>query len=187
MTKPKTLILSIVGLVIAGCGGSQQRKEGLAELQRLQSAVHKLNIVVSAGVTKQEYSQRLADALLEAGDLDQSAKQTIAKFPKSDQPTAGQTLTHLGEGLEAYKAAKEFLGDKYLDEITVTTLTQHDYELIKTEFPGLDELQPDSFTAQHYPDSPPEYRRRDMVQALWKFASSEDSEAKQLIDQLRQK
>ena len=66
-------------------------------------------------------------------------------------------------------------------------VTQTDYDRIRVEFPNLDRLQPDSFTAQNYPGSPPEYLRSDMLHALWKLAGEEDAKTKQLIDQLEQK
>ncbi len=76
-----------------------------------------MNIVVSAGVTKQEYSQRLADALVKVGELEQSAKQMIPKFPKSNQAIVGQTYAHLLQSLEAYKVAKDFFGDTHKQDL----------------------------------------------------------------------
>ncbi len=44
-------------------------------------------------------------------------------------------------------------------------------------FHGAAWLRNDSFTAQNYPGSPPEYLRSDMLEALWKLAGEEDAKA----------
>ncbi len=69
MSKLKVAFLTalITVIIVAGCG-SAKRREGIEELERVQDAVHGLRILVSAGVTKTEYSQRLEDVLLKVGD-----------------------------------------------------------------------------------------------------------------------
>ena len=62
MSKLKVTFLAALTTVIiaAGCG-SAERREGIEGLERVQGAVHGLSILVSAGVTKAEYSERFED------------------------------------------------------------------------------------------------------------------------------
>jgi uncharacterized OsmC-like protein len=77
----KVGLLLVIGL--GGCTSSKKiaRAEGLATLQHMRSAVQDMDIVVSAGATKDEYSKRLTDALLKFGDRDVGCKQAIYKSP----------------------------------------------------------------------------------------------------------
>ncbi len=181
-------------LFLISCSDSQRRKEGVAELQRVQSVIHKMDIVVSVGVTKQEYSQRLADALIKVGDLERSAKQTTPKFPTGDQAIVEQIYAHLVKALEPYKIATEFFGDKHVSEdIWESTLYQDEYEPVKNLFTTLDvpvEEEVKAFSDGAGPAQPYDrrwYNRWDMVRALWRVGAEEDAKAKQLIDQLNQK
>ena len=90
----RAVLVSVVfTLALVGCG-STHRTEGIEELKKIETAIEVLRILFSAGVTKQEYSQRLEDALIKAGDLDQSAKITMLKFPKSEQNTVVEVYAH---------------------------------------------------------------------------------------------
>jgi uncharacterized protein UPF0547 len=44
------LVLVFIAFLLPGCGGSQKRKEGIDELERIQSSIHGLNILVAAGL-----------------------------------------------------------------------------------------------------------------------------------------
>jgi hypothetical protein len=107
----------VMVLLTAGCGSSQQRTEGVQELAKLQTDVHGLTILVSAGVTKQEYSQRFEDTLLKVGDLSQAEIQTLPKFPQKDQPTVKAIYAHLSQSMAAYKNAREYISEKSSTDI----------------------------------------------------------------------
>jgi hypothetical protein len=186
------LALAAVFLV-AGCGSSQ-RKEGVQELGKLEGEVHGLHVLVSAGITKQDYSQRFEDVLLKLGDLDQSATETLPKFPQSEQPTVKAIYADLSQSIGAYKKARDYFGDSfegYGCEEGCSFFPESEYDAVKQEFPTLDRL---GFGPEYtwYRDNSGNivnhaYRRSDMLQALWAVAGNEDDEAKQLIGQLSPK
>lgn len=194
MSRSKTanlrmLIPSLFTLVVVGCGGAQRRKEGTEELTKIQNAVHGLHILVSAGLTKAEYSQRLEDLLLKVGDLNESRNQTVPKFPQKGQDTVREIYTHLSKSIDAYKTARDYFGDKFNApgcEDGCMTLSQQDYDAERATFPTLTQLQPVKAYADLYPNSPPSYFRNDMLQALWKIAGDEDTSAKALLDKMKQ-
>lgn len=183
------LILPLFVVVFASCGGAQHRKEGMEALRKIQADVHGLAILVSAGLTKAEYSQRLEDLLLKAGDLNESESQMVPKFPKKEQDTVKEIYGHLSESIAAYKTARDYFGEKFsgvgCDEGCMT-LSQQDYDDQKLIFPNLAYLQPVKFLADLYPNSPPEYFRDSMLQALWKIAGDEETVAKQMFDTMGQ-
>jgi hypothetical protein len=177
--------LFVLGLT--GCGGEQRRKEGIGELKNSQTPVHGLHILVSAGVTKAEYSQRLEDVLLQEGDLNDSEQRTVPKFGKRDEDTVKEIYSHISTSVEAYKSARNFFGDDFdapgCDDGCMT-LAQQTYDAEKANFPTLAQLQPVKVYQQLDPNAPPEYFRNDMLQALWKVADDEDDSAKTLIEKL---
>ena len=136
--------VTLVAIVfLAGCGLSQRRKEGVQQLEQLETDVHGLHILVSAGVTKQEYSQRFEDVLLKLGDLDQSAKETVPKFPQKEQPTIKAVYTHLSQSMAAYKKARDYFGvsfEGYGCEEGCSFFRESEYETVKQQFPTLAQL-----------------------------------------------
>jgi hypothetical protein len=181
-------------LLLAGCGSSQQRKEGVQQLEKLETDVHSLRILVSAGVTKQEYSQKFEDVLVRLGDLDQTVPQTLQKFPDNDRPIIKAIYGHLAQSMAAYRKARDYFGasfEGYGCEDGCSYFRESDYNAAKQEFPTLAHLDVGpEFT--WYRDGGGNvvnhaYRRSDMLQALWTVAGNEDEEAKQLIDQISQK
>jgi hypothetical protein len=180
-------------IIVAGCG-SAERREGIEALERVQGAVHGLSILVSAGATKAEYSQRFGDVLLKVGDLSQHESETLKKFPKGDQDTVEIFYTHVSRSIDAYKAAREYFGDTfegYGCEGGCSFFPEDQYDAAKKVFPNLAPLtRGPEFT--WYKDNTGSvvnhsYRRSDMLRALWAVARDEDNNAEQLIDQLKQK
>ncbi|MGA8408567.1 MAG: hypothetical protein WB680_15435 [Candidatus Acidiferrales bacterium] len=189
----RCLVVLAATVVLSACGSSRQRNEGIQELQKLQAGVHALHILVSAGVTKPEYSQRFEDALVKLGDLDQSAAETVPKFPRSNQPTVKLVYAHLSQAMAAYKNARDYFGDNFDGdgcEQGCSVFRESDYDAIKQEFPSIAHLDfgpeftwykdKDGNVVNH------SYRRSDMLQALWVVAGAEDDQARQLIQQLSQ-
>ena len=175
-------VFLVVILMLAGCSSSRQRKEGIQELEKLQADVHGLHILVSAGVTKQEYSQRFEDVLLKLGDLNQNATETVPKFPQGEQETAKTVYAHLSQSINAYKKARVYFGDSfegYSCEGGCSFFPQSEYDAVKREFPTLAELN--LSPVAH------EYHRSSMLQALWAVAGEEDDQAKRLVDEFNQK
>jgi hypothetical protein len=110
VTRKVLLILASI-LLIAGWGSSRQRLESIQQLEKLQTDVHGLQILVSAGVTKQEYSQRFEDTLLKLGDLGQSEALALPKFPRNEQPTVKAIYEDLSQSMAAYKTARDYFGE----------------------------------------------------------------------------
>ena len=190
IAKVVALLPLVLYLALAGCADSARRKEGIEALTQTQAAVHGLHILVSAGLTKAEYSQRLEDMLLKAGDLNESENQTLLKFPQKEQGNVRDIYTHLSASIEAFKTARDYFGDKF-DAIGCEngcmTLSQQDYDTEKTAFPTLSQLQPVKSHVDLFPNSSPEYFRHDMLQALWKIAGDEEISAKTLLETMQHK
>jgi hypothetical protein len=176
----------VIGSV--GCTSSKKiaRNEGMAQLQQMRSAVQDMNIVVSAGVTKDEYSKRLTDALLKFGDPDESCKYAVTKYPKGEQQsTATEVCQHLSRAMDAYTYAKNYIGptrDPDFPDVLSDELTEKEYSEAKERFPSLQELP----LAETNPAGYKFYYRREMVQALWKVAGQESEAAKSVIEKLGQ-
>jgi hypothetical protein len=174
----------VIGFV--GCTSSKKiaKIEGMAQLQQMRSAVQDMNIVVSAGVTKDEYSRRLTDALLKFGDARETCKQAIAKFPTGEQQSAAtEACQHLSRVMDAYTYAKDYIGpthDPDFPDVLSDELTEKEYSEAKRRFPSLEELP----LAETNPAGYKFYYRREMVQALWKVASQASQEAGSVIEKL---
>jgi hypothetical protein len=177
-------LLLVIGFV--GCTSSKTiaRNEGMAQLQQMRSAVQDMNIVVSAGVTKDEYSKRLTDALLKFGEAGETCKQTIARFPTGEQQsTVAEVCRHLSRAMDAYTYAKDYIGpipDPDDPEILTDELTEKEYSRAKERFPSLEELP----VAETNPAGYKFYYRREMVQALWGVASQESEAAGSVTEKL---
>lgn len=182
----KFSLFLVIGLV--GCSFSKNatRVEGMAELQRMSSAVQDLHIVVSAGVTKDEYSKRLTDALLKFGDRDGGCRLAVAKFPDGgQQSTATEVCQHLSMAMDAYTLAKDYIGpkpDPIDPDYLLYTLTEKEYADAKQQFPSLEELPVAETNENGYKF----YHRSEMVQGLWKVAVQESEVAKTGMDKLAQ-
>jgi hypothetical protein len=173
------LLLAV--FLLPGCGGAQKRKEGIAELERIQTSIQGLQILITAGVTKSEYSQRLGDVLLKVGDLDSSMKVTIPKFRKKDQPVVTEAYAHLSQSLQAFIKARDFyprICDEYNNIGCSDHFRQTEYDAVKTQFPTLPDFP--------QPTSQFGYYRSEMLQALWKLAGEENAAAAGLIQKLEQ-
>ena len=173
-------LLLVIGL--GGCTSSKKiaRAEGMATLQQMRSAVQDMDIVVSAGATKDEYSKRLTDALLKFGDRDVGCKQAIAKFSDGEQQSiATEVCQHLSSAMDAYTYAKQYVGSEP-DGYTATVAAK-DYADAKERFPNLEEMSAVN-TAGGYKW----YRRDAMVQALWKVAGQESQAAQTDVEKLNQ-
>jgi hypothetical protein len=180
------VLFLLIGFV--GCTSSKKiaRNEGMAQLQQMRSAVQDMNIVVSAGVTKDEYSKRLTDALLKFGDSGETCKQAVPKFPAGEQQAAAtEVCQHLSRAMDAYTYEKDYIGpthDTDFPDVLSDELTEKEYSKAKERFPGLDELR----LAETNPAGYKFYYRREMVQALWKVAGQESVAAKSVIEKLGQ-
>jgi hypothetical protein len=182
--RGKLGLLLVIGFV--GCTSSKTmaRNEGVAQLQQMRSAVQDMNIVVSVGVTKDEYSKRLTDALLKFGDAAETCRQAIAKFPEGEQQsTAAGLCQHLSKAMDAYIYAKDFIGpthDPDFPDVLSDELTEKEYSKAKERFPSLEELP----LAETNPAGYKFYYRRQMVQALWRVAGQESQAAGSVIEKL---
>jgi len=169
--------------------GSQKRKERLAELQRVQSAVHEMSVVVTVGANQAEFSRRLTDVLLKIGDIQQSELQVTTRFPKNERQNVEDTYRHLVRALDAYDQSKDFFGDVHKEQLDPFDgdymFGRKRYDALQASYPGLQELE----VAVNYPEElgGTKYWKGDMLQALWKYAGNEEQQAKRLVEQLGQK
>lgn len=191
MSCNRRIALGVLLVVtLSGCGNSKSRKEGIDELQKIQTAVHGLHILVSAGITKAEYSQRLEDVLLKVGDLEQSATVTAPKFKRKEQEEIKEIYRHFSQSLLGYQTAREYFGQKFRApdcEDGCFLLSQQDYDSERVIFPTLTTLLPSTVPEGLDAHSGPQYFRSDMLQALWKVAGEEGAAGKSGMDKLEQK
>lgn len=182
-----------VAFSLSACGASQsqqRRKEGVAELRKIQTAVHGISILVSAGISQQEYSRRLGDVLLEIGDLDQSIKQTLPKIPQEEQLNVKAAYAHLSKSIEAYQAAKDFFGDTHKTDLDPfegghNLFDEQTYRNLRSRFPRLGDTE----LAVDYKGVAglgKLYWKGEMLQALWLVAAEEEAAAKTLIEAMEQ-
>ena len=190
----KIVVVGFIAFHLAGCGASQKRKEAIAELNRIQVSTHGLDILVTAGLTKQEYSQRFGDVLLKVGDLDSSAKTTLPKLRKNDQATVKDVYADLFQSLEAYREAKDYFGAKVGGtkcregwELECNFFLQAEYDRVKAQFPLLDLNPVDAEVLNAMNFQGIVYSRSDMVQALWTLARQKNTAAGELIQGFEQK
>jgi hypothetical protein len=186
--KMKTTILSVAALIVTtlvffGCGS--QNKQGLAELERIEGVAHGLEIAVSAGVSQEEYSRRVNDALISVGDLEESARTTLPKFPARQREAVKDIYAHLSQSLEAYKAAKCCFGDTHAHDVDPlegdNRLTAASYEALRGRLPSLA-----ADTAFHGSDEFGYWAwKGDVLQALWRVAADERAKARESLDKLR--
>ena len=173
-------------LCLDGCG-AQKRKDGLAEIQKVQSAVHEMSVVVGVGASEAEFTRRLTDVLLKIGDLQESSKIAASKFPKDDQQAVAEVYQHFSLALASYNESKGFFGDRHKEQLDPWdgdfTFGQNQYLALETQFPGVQK----SYMELSEGDIQGYYWKGHMLQALWKYAGAEDQRAKGLIDQLNQK
>ena len=196
MTNQNSAVVFALLLFLFGCGASQRQKEkeeekqGLAEVKRIQVAVHGLSILVQAGIAQVEYSKRVGDVLLTVGDLDQSMKATLPKFHNSGQRNAIEAAySHLSNSIAAYNAAKNFFGDIHKEDldpfVSHNLFGQSEYESLYRQFLNLEQV-PIGIDYHGTSGLGKFYWKGDMLQALWKFAFAEEEIAKTLIDVLDQ-
>lgn len=183
MTNLMKCAVALIALAAVSAWPACSRRanpEALAELRKMSSAVQDMNIVVSAGVTGAEYSQRLTDALIKFGNLGETCKRVVPKFTTLDQQTAATEICrHLGKAMGAYTYAKGYTGPGGYDEYE---FPEKEYENLKEQFPTLPELDIAETNEAGYKW----YHRSDMLQALWKVAGQESQAARELIERLAQ-
>jgi hypothetical protein len=181
---------TIALLAFMGCKGGEERRQAVGEMRSIQTAIHGLDILASAGINQIEYSQRLGDVLLKVGDLEPKASAALMAFRREDQATVAEIYRHLGLALEAYKQAKDFFGDNHVGQLDPfggdNLFGEQRYEALRNRLPNLDELH----VAIDYSNigdgrlGGKHYWKGDMLEALWKLASQEDTAAAALIDKI---
>ena len=162
----------LIAVTLAGCGSSQ-KAASVAEMKRVQAAFGDLQIALDAGVSKQEFSQRLNDTLIKIGNLQNSEKLAENGLPKDK---VAQVYSHFYRAAEAYKVSKEFFGNRWdsiLEDTTDLTASSEPDE-VRAKFPELAES-----LGSHQILS-----RSAILQGLWKFAGERTRAASNLIDQL---
>ena len=165
----------LLAAVFIGCGSSKKRDTSLTEMKRVKAAFGDLQIALDAGVSKQEFSQRLNDTLVRIGSLPDSRKLAGNGFPK-DTDKIALIYAHFTRAADAYKLAKEFFGDRwdYLLEDSTDFPSDSERQVVKASFPEL-------VTSSGNITS-----RRDTLQSLWGLAGDETHSASEVIDQISQ-
>jgi hypothetical protein len=177
-------------IVIAGCTSTQKRVDLIAPLRALYAPVHDMKIVVSAGVTLDEYSSRVTDALLKFRNSEDGCNQIAVKLSDPNQKAqAAEVCQHLTTAMDAYVAAKDYFGDTHktdldpFEEGKNNFIDNSAYLDLRARFPGLEEVPPSN---ENNPVPNRIYWRGDVLQALWKLANQESQTAKEMIDRLAQ-
>jgi major membrane immunogen (membrane-anchored lipoprotein) len=189
MANPtKYALRFLIIILLSGCSSSDKKAtaEGVAALRKMASAVQDVEILISAGITKDEYSKRLADALLKFGNPEESCKQTVAKFPRADQAAlATQACQNLSKAMDAFVYAKDYFGPLYNPsyDLWEKTFGEDEYAKARERFPNLAELE----VAETNPENGyKSYARKEMLQALWQVASQDSQAARGIIERLGQ-
>ncbi len=186
---------NIVGIilfafVIAGCAPTQKNVELVAPLRASYAPVHDMEIVVSGGVTLDEYSPRVTDALLKFKNAEDGCNRIAANLSGSNQKAqAAEVCRHLSIAMDAYVVAKDYFGDTHktdldpFEEGKDNFIDSSAYVDLRTRFPGLEEVPPSN---ENNPIPSRIYWRGDVLQALWKLANHECQAAEEMIDKLAQ-
>jgi len=181
--------LTLLAIVIAGCNPAKNKVD-LAPLRASYAPVHDMEIVVSAGITLDEYSPRVTDALLKFKNSEDGCKQVAVNLiDPSQKSQAMEVCRHLGIAIDAYVAAKGYFGDTHetdldpFEEGKNNFIDNREYVDLRTRFPGLEEVPPSN---EDNPIPSRIYWRGPVLQALWKLANQESQTAKALIDNLSQ-
>jgi hypothetical protein len=163
----------IATLALTACGVSKKREASIADMKRVEAAFGDLQIALSAGVSKEEFSRRLTDALVKIGDLAESMKVAETGFPKNADKVE-QAYDHFKRAAEAYKLSKEFFGDRwdYLTESSTDYPSEPEQQMIKTAFPSV------------VPSSGVVTSREETLHGLWKLAAGETQDPNDLLKQL---
>jgi hypothetical protein len=159
----------------------------------MSSAIQDMRIVVSGGVTLDEYSKRLTDARLKLGGTE-ALQQAVEKFQNpSNKDLANQACLHLALAIDAYTDAKQFFGDRHKEDIDEFNV---DYRVGEDRFLPLKEkyhlaAPPVAIDYSHSDDPTIAslgkfYWKDDVLQALWKAASNDEQAANEAILKLEQ-
>lgn len=183
-------LILLLAAVIAGCTPAQKKVDLIAPLRASYAPVHDMEIVVSGGITLDQYSPRVTDALLKFKNSEDGCKQVAVSLSgPSQKAQAVGVCQHLGTAMDAYVAAKDYFGDTHktdldpFEPIGKNYIYSDTYANVHTRFPNLDEVSPAGGDAS---DPNRIYWRGDMLQALWKLANQECQTAKEMIDRLAQ-
>ncbi len=174
--------LFLVATLLFACGG--QRREGLEELRRIQTALEEVQTAVSIGVTEEGFSKRLTDALLKAGNLGDSIEGTIGKFPRREREAVEQVYIHWSRAVDAYRASRDYFGRKQVSvDVWKNTLPVEEFNELRERFPTLREAEVYTNLWGHVEG----YYRSDVLQGLWVVASEELSAARAQIQALTER
>jgi hypothetical protein len=168
-----TIVAFLIAIfTLTACGVSKRREASTAEMKRVAVAFGDLQIALDAGVSKQEFSQRLNDALVKIGDLAESMKVAETGLPK-DADKVEQAYSHFRHAVEAYKLSKVFFGDRwdYLLELSTDLTSESEQQVIKASYPSL--AAPEI-----------ELSRSATLHGLWKFAAAETQASNESIEKL---
>jgi hypothetical protein len=179
-------LVLLLAVTISACTSGKKKDEAIVSLRNSYSPVQDMEVVVSAGVTLDQYSQRLTDALLKFKSSEDGCRRASTKFSDSNQQAlAAGVCQHLGSAMDAYTMAKEYFGPKYdpSSGLEIRTLGEEDYAKAMERFPSLEVLEVAETNQFGYKF----YYRSTMLQALWKVARQEADTAKSEMDQLSQK
>jgi hypothetical protein len=183
---PGSILLAVA---ISSCTSGPRRADLIASLRASYAPVHEMEIVVSAGVTLNEYSPRVTDELLKFKSTEDSCKEVAVNLSDASlKSQAAQVCQHLSTAMDAYVVAKDYFGDTHETDLDPfepgknNVVDGSTYEDLHARFPSI-QASPSNGVAES-PSST--YWRGDVLQALWKVATQEGQTAKEMIDKLAQ-
>src|SRR5579872_3356900 len=107
MSRSLIVMGMLVVVAFVGSGPSkkqqatQKRQASIAEMQGVQAAFGDLQIAIDAGVLREEFSQRLNDALVKIGDLKRSEDLAGSGFPTAEDKVA-EIYGHFNNAAKVY-------------------------------------------------------------------------------------
>lgn len=130
--------LVLIALVSYGCGSSRNAAGtgNTDEMNRIQSAFGDLQNDIDTSASKQEFAQKVNDALARVGDLENSEKVAEVGLPKDK---VALVYGYFGREEAAYVMSTEFFGDR-LDDLrgrTTDSASDAEKESVSLAFPEI--------------------------------------------------
>jgi hypothetical protein len=162
--------LVLIALASYGCGSSRNAAGtgNTDEMNRIQSAFGDLQNDIDTSASKQEFAQKVNDALARVGDLENSEKVAEVGLPKDK---VALVYGYFGREEAAYVMSTEFFGDR-LDDLRGRTDSASDAEKesVSLAFPEIYDFDTMS--------------RRNIMRDLSKVAQGERETASEMIKTL---
>ena len=163
--------LLFIALASYGCGSSRKAASAgnTGEMNRIQAAFGNLQNDIDTSVSKQQFTQKVNDALARIGDLESSEKVAEVGLPKDK---VALVYGYFGREAAAYVMSTEFFGDRW-DELrgrATDSSSDAEKQSVSLAFPEIHDVDVMS--------------RRNVMQDLSKVAQGESDAASGMMKTL---